>query len=500
MPTVRLPATLRKYADGAERCEVDASTAAEAIDAAIERHPGLETRLLRADRSLHPHLIAFVGEERIDPGALGDAPLAPADTLTLLVGVAGGEDVRMRGFRERSTVDEARAAALRAVSPLPAEEVSVGKAAGRVLAEAVVSDVAVPPFRRATMDGYAVRAEGTFGASFYNPVVLAIVGESMPGGAGAPAVGTGRAVRIMTGAAVPDGADAVLQAEDAEEAGDRVEVRAPVPAGRNVGRIGEDVDVGSVVLPAGRRLLPQDLGLLSAVGHDPVGVHRRPRVRIVVSGDELLPPGSRPEGARIVDSNSPMLAALVKRDGGVVERIDRLPDGAEPMREALSRPGAEVIVTAGAASVGREDHTPLLVAELGELLVHGVAMRPSSPTGVGRIGEAPVLLLPGNPVSCLVAYDFFACPVIRTMAGLSQQWPYRTVRLALGRRLVSQIGRTDYARVAVREEVVEPLAVRGASVLSSVTRADGFVVIPAGSEGHAEGSEVEVHLYGGECG
>jgi molybdopterin molybdotransferase len=301
----------------------------------------------------------------------------------------------------------------------------------------------------------------------------------------------------MTGAPVPQGADAVLRAEDAREDDGRIEVTAPVPAGRNVGRIGEDVDAGAKVLSAGRRLLAQDVGLLISIGHDRVRVRRRPLVRVIVSGDELLPPGSRPEGAQIVDSNSPMLTALVARDGGVMERIDRLPDGTEPMREALSRPGADVIVTAGAASVGREDHTPLLVAELGKLPIHGVAMRPSSPTGVGRIGSAPVLLLPGNPVSCLVAYDFFAGPVIRTMAGLSPELPYPTVRLPLGKRLVSQIGRTDYARVLVKEGRVEPLAVSGASVLSSVTGADGFVIVPAGSEGHAEGAEVEVHLYGG---
>ncbi len=138
---------------------------------------------------------------------------------------------------------------------------------------------------------------------------------------------------------------------------------------------------------------------------------------------------------------------------------------------------------------------PQLVAELGELLVHGVAMRPSSPTGVGRIGEAPVLLLPGNPVSCLVAYDFFAGPVIRIMGGLAVAWPYRAVRRRLRKRLVSQIGRTDYARVVVDGDWVEPLAVSGASVLSSVTRASGFVVIPAGLEGYPEGTDIDVNLY-----
>jgi molybdopterin molybdotransferase len=267
-----------------------------------------------------------------------------------------------------------------------------------------------------------------------------------------------------------------------------------VSPGRNVGRVGEDIDPGTTVLASGRRLLPQDVGLLSSIGHDPVPVRRRPLVRIVVSGDELLAPGSTPAGSKIVDSNSPMLSALVERDGGVPDVV-RLPDDADRMRESLAAPGADVIVTAGAASVGTEDRVPLLVAELGEMAVHGVAMRPSSPSGVGRIGGKPVLLLPGNPVSCLVAYDFFAGPVIRTLAGFPAAWPYRAVLLPLRTRIVSQIGRTDYARVVVSDGMVEPLAVSGASVLSSVTRATGFVIIPAGLEGYPEGTEVEVHLY-----
>jgi len=154
-----------------------------------------------------------------------------------------------------------------------------------------------------------------------------------------------------------------------------------------------------------------------------------------------------------------------------------------------------VIITAGAASVGMKDRVPLLVDELGDLKIHGVAMRPSSPTGVGRIGGTRVLILPGNPVSCLVAYDFFGGPVIRRMGGLPEAWPYRSIRLPLEGRLVSQIGRVDYARVQIAEGSVHPLAISGASVLSSVTRASGFVVVPAGLEGYPEGSEVEVFLY-----
>lgn len=493
--TVRLPDLLSRYAEGRDVVELDGSTVRKVLDALVADFPGTRIRLFDDDGRLRGHLHVFLDENEVPPEDLDTTPVEPGGEIDVLVAIAGGsDDVRMRGFRERSSVEETLSAALDGVEPLEPEAVPVTACAGRVLASDVVSDVAVPPFRRATMDGYAVQAEDTFGASDYDPVMLDITGQSMPGVGSDGVVGNGRAVRIMTGAPVPDDADAVLRAEDAEESDGGLAVKAAVAPGRNVGRIGEDIDPGTTVLAGGRRLLPQDVGLLSSIGHDPVHVHRRPLVRIVVSGDELLAPGNKPAGSKIVDSNSPMLTALVERDGGLADVV-RLADDAERMREALASPGADVIVTAGAASVGTEDRTPLLVAELGELVVHGVAMRPSSPSGVGRIGETPVLLLPGNPVSCLVAYDFFAGPVIRTMAGLSPAWPYPVARLPLRMRIVSQIGRTDYARVVVREGMVEPLAVSGASVLSSVTRASGFVVIPSGLEGYPEGTEVEVHLY-----
>jgi molybdopterin molybdotransferase len=493
--TVRLPDVLSRYTEGREVVELDGSTVREVLDALVTAYSDTRIRLFDDDGRLRGHLHLFLRETEVLPDDLDTTTVRPSDEIDVLVAIAGGsDDVRMRGFRERSTVEEALVAALEGVEPLEPEAVPVTECAGRVLSSDVVSDVAVPPFRRATMDGYAVQADDTFGASDYDPVMLDITGQSMPGVGSDGVVGNGRALRIMTGAPVPDDADAVLRAEDADESDGRLAVKAAVAPGRNVGRIGEDIDPGTTVLARGRRLLPQDVGLLSSIGHDPVHVHRRPFVRIIVSGDELLEPGNKPGGSKIVDSNSPMLSALVERDGGLPEVI-RLPDDAERMREALAAPGADVIVTAGAASVGTEDRVPLLVGELGELTVHGVAMRPSSPSGVGRVDGKPVLLLPGNPVSCLVAYDFFAGPVIRTMAGLSPAWPYRVVRLPLGTRIVSQIGRTDYGRVLVREGMVEPLAVSGASVLSSVTRATGFVIIPSGLEGYPAGTEVEVFLY-----
>ena len=407
-------------------------------------------------------------------------------------------DIRMRGFRERSSVEEALQAALEGVSPLPPEPVPVTVAAGRVLAVDVASTVDVPAFRRSMMDGYAVRAEDTYGATAYNPIPLRVVGTSMPGTVPSDHVTAGHCVTIVTGAPMPHGADAVLMVEHTNGSGDQIEATAPVPSGRNVGRVGEDVAIGDEIFASGRLLLPQDVGLLSAIGHDPVEVVRRPAVRIIVSGDELLPPGASPTGTKIVDSNSPMLSALVERDGGVPEVI-RLLDEEGAMEEALVRPGADVIVTAGAASVGSEDRVPVLVDRLGALTIHGITMRPSAPTGVGTINGVRVVILPGNPVSCLAAYDFFAGPVVRSLGGRSPDWPYPAIRRTLARRIVSEVGRTDYARVVVDGDLVDPVAISGSSVLSSVTGASGFVVVPASLEGYPEGTEVTVYSYHGDC-
>jgi molybdopterin molybdotransferase len=225
-----------------------------------------------------------------------------------------------------------------------------------------------------------------------------------------------------------------------------------------------------------------------------VPVFRQPRVRLVVTGNELVPSGLRPQGYRIADANGPMLTALVERDGGVVDFPGLVSDESGPILEALQSP-ADVIIVSGGSSVGIEDLAPSLVAQHGELAIHGIAMRPSSPTGLGRIGERLVFLLPGNPVSCLCAYDFFAGRAIRALGGHDKAWPYRPVRGRLTRKISSPIGRLDYARVQLTDGFVEPISVGGASVLSSTTRADGFVIVPDDSEGFAAATDVDVWLY-----
>jgi molybdopterin molybdotransferase len=406
----------------------------------------------------------------------------------------------MRGFRSRAAVADVLARLDSRTAPLAGEPVPASEAAGRVLAEGVVSGVDVPGFARAAMDGFAVRASDTAGATLGAPRALVLVGEALPARPFAGEVRPGEAVRLTTGAPVPPGADAVLMAEFAQlEADGRVLACGPVAAGKHVIRVGEDVARGSAVLPAGRRLRPQDVGLLASIGAASVKVARKPRVAILVTGNELLPPGSTPTGFQIVDSNSPMLAALASRDGAEVLPVRRARDDFDAIRDAILAASAEadVILSTGGTSVGTEDHAPRVAAELGELAVHGVALRPAGPLGVAFLtgGLSPVLfLIPGNPVSCLCAYDLFAGRTIRRLGGLPWELPYRRVAFALSEEVVSAAGRVDYARVKVEGGRAAPIA-RGASSLNSAVAADGFLLVPPDRDRLPEGEVVEVWLY-----
>ena len=405
------------------------------------------------------------------------------------------EDVRMHGFSQRAEVGAVLQWIDAHAHRLGSTRVSLDRAAGRVLAEQVIAPIDVPAFDRSAMDGYALHGDETSGASDYNPLAFAVIGQAMPGRPYDASVPPASAVRIMTGAAVPNGADAVVPAEYARDADGQVEITLAVSPGKHIGRRGEDIRAGAVVLEPERCLRPQDLGLIASLGLADVAVVAEPRVRIIVTGNEVVSPGTPKGEHQIYDANSAMLRGLVARDGGTVESHRMLGDEPAQIREALVAPGADVILISGGSSVGSEDHAPRLVAEVGTLAIHGVAMRPSSPAGVGEIGNALAFLLPGNPVSCLCAYDFFAGRAIRLRGGRRADWPHRTRQGVVARKIVSAIGRVDYCRVRSADGEVEPLALSGASILSSTTRADGFVIVPAESEGYAPGTTVTIYLY-----
>ena len=416
--------------------------------------------------------------------------VSPAGLSSAFRGVHRGE----RRRRRESALEALRSC----VAPIEAETVGLDRALGRTLAVDVVAGYDVPAFDKSAMDGFAVRGAETFGASPTDPVTLRVIGEVLPGDDGAFEVGPGQAVRIMTGGAFPGGADAVVMAEHATDRGDAVLVHHAVVPGRNVARAAEDVRKGQTVLRRGRILRPQDLGVLASIRVTEVAVRRRPAVGILCTGNELVEPDSAEAGrrGRVVDSCGPMLEGLVTQTGGESRRLGTVRDDREALREAMAGFEGDLLLTTGATSAGKEDYLPGLLAELGELLVHGVNIRPASPVALGRLGKVPVVLLPGNPVAAMVGFDVFVRPALQLQLGQREQRWNRRVRGRLARKIASALNRTDFVRVRLAEDgTVEPLRSGGAGVLTSVTQADGFVILPRDDEGLEAGTEVEVHLY-----
>jgi molybdopterin molybdotransferase len=408
------------------------------------------------------------------------------------------DDVRMRGFEEKTDLNAALDILRSSLAPLEAESVSLEEALGRTLARDMVSTAEVPAFDKSAMDGYALRAAETFGASPTDPVSFRIIGEILPGGERDLEVGPGEAVRIMTGGAFPSGADAVLVAEQASDDGDLVRAYGSVVPGRNVARAGEDIRKGDTVLTRGRVLRPQDLGVLASIRAVEVPVTRRPVVGLLSTGNELVDPRAAEAGqpGRVVNSARYVLEGLVAQIGGEARWLGTVPDDRNALRTSLQAFEGDVLLTTGATSVGKEDHLPGLLAELGRLLVHGVNMRPASPVAFGPLKEGFAFLLPGNPVAAMVGFDVFVRPALQLLLGQPEQRWNRRVRGFLRRKLPSALNRTDFVRVRlVGAEEVEPHRSGGSGVLTSVTGADGFVIVPRDDEGLEAGTEVEVFLF-----
>lgn len=408
--------------------------------------------------------------------------------------------VRMHGFTRYARLADALKIVLSKTKPLESEVVQFDRALDRVLADDVVSEVYVPPFDRSAVDGYAVRAADTFGASDLKPVNLRIMGSVDIGVASKIQMRKGDAVKIMTGASLPKGSDAVVMVEHTRAKGKNIAVSAPVTPGKNVSEKGEDVKAGEIVLGRGRLLRPQDVGMLASIGKTRVRVSRMPEVTILATGSELRKPGELLGRAEVADINSYSLAAAVENFGGLSHRLGIVPDEPGELKQALRKAiSCNMVLASGGSSVGEHDIVPDVIAELGELFFHGVAIRPGGPTAFGIIKSKPVFALPGFPVSSLIAFDMLVGPALRQMQGLPADRGYPKVRARLARKVSSTLGRADIVRVGIRskegELLADPIRVTGSSVLSSMTKADGFVVVPEDVEGFDEGEIVEVELY-----
>lgn len=392
--------------------------------------------------------------------------------------------------------------------PLEAEDVVLSAARGRVLAEDVRSAEPVPHFLRATMDGFAVRARDTFGASESLPALLESTGEVRIGAPASERLRAGSAVSIPTGGMLPEGSDAVVMVEYTSHLDDRtIEVTRPVAPGENVLRMGEDVSVGEQLFTRGWRLRPQDLGLLAAIGRDRAWVYRRPRVAIVSTGDEVVPVAtvSVPLG-KIRDINRVTLAGQVEEAGAEVGLTALVTDSLEALvrvcRAAIEE--HDVLLLSGGSSVGARDYTLRALEAFpdAELLAHGIAVRPGKPTILARIGRKIFWGLPGQPVSALMICRIFtACSLWRLqgLAGSASGTPGRGALSArLARQLPSVHGRTDYVPVAVSRGEDGPVAtpVFGKSAMIGIlAKAAGYVVIPEHVEGLDQGTVVQVHLF-----
>jgi molybdopterin molybdotransferase len=393
--------------------------------------------------------------------------------------------------------------------PVGKEEVDLAAAGGRVLASPISAPEAVPGFLRATMDGYAVRARDTFGAGAGAPQYLEIQGEVPMGVAPARGVGGGETLRVATGAMLPPGADAVVMIEyTAEHPDGTLEVRRAVAPGENALAPGEDVARGERLFPAGRRLRPQEIGLLAALGLRRLAAYRKPRVAIISSGDEIVPLEEKPGPGRVRDSNAYLAAAQVAEWGGLPLMHSIIADDFEALRKTLDAAldAADLILISGGSSVGARDLTLTAIQALpgAEVLVHGVALRPGKPTILAALGDMrpkPLLGLPGHPASAAVVMEVLGRPLLLHLAGASDPSPWgRTITAGLSRNLAGATGREDYVRVRLRREGATLWAdpVLGPSgLLSPLVKSDGLVMIPLGVEGLFKGTEVSVQLFGG---
>jgi molybdopterin molybdotransferase len=391
------------------------------------------------------------------------------------------------------------AEALRALSPSRRSAVaSAAPALGAVPAEDVEAGEDLPAHPRATVDGYAVRASDTYAASETLPAFLEVTGAVAMGRAPEGEVGPGAAMSIPTGGLLPHGADAVVMVEHTTEpmAG-HVELMRGVAPGDGVLHPGEEARAGDVLVPAGRPLRAADLGLLAAAGVTEILGHVRPRVGIVSTGDEVVPASTaRLAPGEVRDACAPALAGLVVDAGGepVLRGIVR--DDAAELERALAAAVAEddmVVVSAG-SSVGARDLTATVAARLGEIVCHGLAVKPGKPTLLADCGGVPLVGLPGNPRSALVVFRLVGVPLVRTVAGVTAPPPAARARARLGRDVPSAAGRLDVVQVALEDGVATPLF-GSSALLGPMVRADGWLRVPEADTGLAAGVEVEVELY-----
>ena len=401
----------------------------------------------------------------------------------------------MKPFEELTSLEEAMDLILSNVERIDRfEKVGLEDADGRVLYEDVDVPFDVPPFDRSAMDGYALHASDTLNASEETPAVLRITGKQHTGDLFEDIIGLGECVEISTGAPIPNGVDAVVMVEYTDTEGNLVKVFKEVKPGRNIAPAGEDMKKGHRVLKVGEYITPGKVGTLAALGYENVKVYERPQVGVYSSGPEIVPQGQELGPGEIYDINSFTISSVIKRNGGVPLRMGIVPDNYESIKESIREASNfDLVVLSGGSSVGSRDLFADVVQEIGEILFHGVRVKPGKPTLFGKIDGTPIFGMPGYPTSCLNNSYVFLTPGLRKIAGLPPV-NHREITVKMGHRMESKSDREQFITVRIREGKAFRVFKHSGDI-TSMTHADGFMILPIGKSIIKEGEPVQVTLF-----
>jgi molybdopterin molybdotransferase len=404
---------------------------------------------------------------------------------------------RLKGFQKLTRVDEALQTWLNILKVKTCNETTVplNKALNRILATDLIATADLPPFDKSAVDGYALKAEDTLGATQFKPVTLQLTEAE---------VAAKQARQIWTGNPIPKGADAVVMLENTKKTDGKLEVWTQLARGGNVSKQGEDVKKGENIIKAGTRLKPHHIAMLAAMGNTETQVIQKPRIAIIATGNELAEAGTKPAANQIYESNGIMLSAMCQELGAEPAYLgiakDDLKEITQKLKTALQN--FDAVITSGGTSVGGLDLVPDAVNNLGKpgVIAHGMALRPAMPTALAALNGKPVMILSGNPVAAIIGFEVFARPLICKMLGMKHTEPRPTVNAVMTRKVATALGRKTFVRVKVTQKNnefhAEPVSARGSGAISTMTRGNGFVIVAENREGITKNEKVTVHLFG----
>lgn len=374
------------------------------------------------------------------------------------------------------------------------EIVSLDEAGGRVLSEEIIAQIDVPHFDRSAMDGYAVKAEDTYGASLQNPVILELAGSVFPGDIPEGGVEKRKCFKVSTGAMIPEGADSVVVIEETEIIEGKVFVYKPVFPGANITKRGADIKKGSIVLKEGCYLTPSKIGAIASLGLKEIKVYRKPKIAVIPTGKEIITPGETLVMGKVYNINSFTLSALIKENGCIPVVFPLCPDEEKELKKKLEQAlNCDLIVIIGGSSVGERDIVGNVLSEMGEILFHGIAVKPGKPTLGALINGKIVLGMPGHPTSCLSNGYLILIPILRRIAKLPPK-NFQTIKGKISKRISVTIGRMQFLSVKLNGEEVIPVF-KESGTITSMAEADGYIEIPGNKELVERGEEVEVKLF-----